>query len=363
MTVTTVALAIAFPVAYASKPSGWTPREGLLSSVRPSFDRPKYVFAMDIDYPPYAYIEEHSLDSPDSLNVIKGVGADMVNAMSRHCNFDVTIIQADWNECWQAGKIGDGLRQGLYHGCMTFTHPIGMRNRYVEFSKSWAIKNKPSGLLVRLNQSTGGPVISPYDNLEDKTIIDVTGWAPTPDTLQFSTNPCTNERFRGFRVVQSADMLSNQKDIKSQNDRALMALLAGHGDGVWVYGDQAHHYACATNLTSDAWDCDLWRGFGTEFAYVQTGLYDWLVDGTTVAMSKKGSGVASAMDACLDSFMHTKEYYEVCSKSHHNETQVNVCVPNQYFPQPSPGYQTPRWMLRTSEQTSDCASGYCRCDS
>merc|ERR1719369_2288311 len=114
--------------------------------------------------------------------------------MGEHCGFDVEIIQAHWRDCWNQNEIGQGLLEGWYHGCMTYTHAAGVRNRYVEFTNSWAKLNKPSGLITRLD-ARGVPHLKGGDNLSGRTIVDVTGWAPTADTLYFVHNECTGEKF------------------------------------------------------------------------------------------------------------------------------------------------------------------------
>jgi len=103
------------------------------------------------------------------------------------------------------------------------------------------------------------------------------------------------------------------------------------------------------------WDCALWDGFGTAFAYVQTGQFGYVVNGTTLALAKKGSGVAEKVNPCLWSFMQTREYRDVCRK--HGLTAQ--CYPNQYFaPQ---DYVKKEYNLPTSEHQGDCSNGYCPC--
>ena len=152
------------------------PAVGPISSVRPSNkSRPHVIMAMDIDYPPYAYTRETHPGPPfndtHALDEVVGVGADMIKALGEHCGFDVTITQAHWSDCWDAGEIGAGLREGWYHGCMTFTHAAGMRNRFLDFTGSWAVPNKPAGLITRL--VNGVPHINGQDDLAGRTIVDV----------------------------------------------------------------------------------------------------------------------------------------------------------------------------------------------
>ena len=47
-------------------------------------------------------------------------------------------------------------------------------------------------------------------------------------------------------------------------------------------------------------------GFGTTFAYVQTGILEHSYNGTTLTISKKGSGLADIVNPCIQSFMQTK---------------------------------------------------------
>ena len=148
------------------------PAVGPISSVKPSNkSRPHLIMAMDIDYPPYAYTRQPPYKNKHALDEVVGVGADMITALGEHCGFDVTITQAHWSDCWDAGEIGAGLREGWYHGCMTFTHAAGMRNRFLDFTGSWAVPNKPAGLITRL--VNGVPHINGQDDLAGRTIVDV----------------------------------------------------------------------------------------------------------------------------------------------------------------------------------------------
>eukprot|EP00438_Fugacium_kawagutii_P022467 Skav232353 [mRNA] locus=scaffold2646:421951:422951:+ [translate_table: standard] len=93
----------------------------------------------------------------------------------------------------------------------------------------------------------------------------------------------------------------------------------GDADVMWAYADQAKNYQCGDGITAN-WDCDMWGGFGTTFAYIQTGLFGHALAGTTLAMSKKGdlkinrSGLAKILDPCIDKFIETEKYYEICKK-------------------------------------------------
>jgi len=290
----------------------------------------------------------------------------MIKAMGKHCGFDVEVIQAHWSDCWGSNEIGRGLLEGWYHGCMTYTHAAGVRNRYLEFSHPWAIKNKPSGLITKL--VNGVPHIKGSDDLSGRTIVDVTGWAPTADTLHFVINQCTERPFNNFTVI-STDEVNVTGAYRGANDKALRAVLEGKADAMWVYGDQAANYHCANNETQDGWDCSLWRGFGKSFAYVQSGMFGWMENGTTVSISKKGSGLSELINTCLESFQPTREFYDVCKTMHgdppHN--QLNTCIPNKYF-LADPDYTPPDiahtpYMFATKEMEGhqSCSTGYCAC--
>jgi len=342
----------------------------LLPGVFPSTNgRPKLIMAMDIDYPPYAYLKQAPFSSRFDLDEVSGVGADMIKALASYCNFDVHIVQAHWKDCWDNGEIGKGLLQGWYHGCMTYTHAAGVRNRYIEFTNSWASVNKPSGLITRL--TNGVPHIKGTDNLNGKTIVDVSGWAPTADTLHFVKNQCTQNEYSGFTVIQSSDVTNLTGTAYGDNDKALLAVLEGKADAMWVYADQAANYHCATNVTQPGWNCALWNKFGTDFAYVQTGMFAWMHNGTTVAMAKKGSGVSELIDNCLARFMPTQEFLDVCKIEHGDpaHSQINACVPNEHFfndPAYSPkNISKSPYMFPTSDMKGNshtCSTGYCHCD-
>jgi hypothetical protein len=308
-----------------------------------------------------------------------GVGADMLKAMGAYCGFDVTIMQAHWSDCWGSGEIGKGLLEGWYHGCATYTHASGARNRYLEFSNSWAILNKPSGLITRLN-SNGDPHITGTDNLNGKTIVDVTGWAPTADTLYFVKNQCTQAKYTGFTVKQGDEVFTETTSssdynyvAKGPNDKALLAMLNGQADAVWIYGDQAENYHCADGATADTkagWNCALWNKFKTDFAYVQSGMFGWMHNGTTVTMSKKGAGVAAAMDACLEKFIPSQEFVNTCKINHGNpaHNQMQTCIPTDLLKADSsyvaPTIEKNPYMFGTSDHAAGtCSSGYCGCPS
>jgi hypothetical protein len=153
-----------------------------LNGVVPNSDgKTKLIFAQDIDYPPYAFLGV----PPESDYQVEGFGKDFALGMAalkdRRCNFEIIVTQTDWANCWDSSRIGQGLNDGWYHACMTYTHTKGVRNRFGEFSHSILENNKPAGLLTRLVD--GKPILDPNSDLSGVKIADVTGWAPTIDGL------------------------------------------------------------------------------------------------------------------------------------------------------------------------------------
>jgi len=224
----------------------------------------------------------------------------------------------------------------------------------MDFSHSILEDNKPAGILSLLEN--GVPKVSPDSDLSDLKVVDVNGWAPTKDGLAVSNNLCTQAKFQGYEWVEPS---SETKEMyKNENDRALKTLLNGEADAMFVYADQAFVYNCERDDEVDTaeWACDLWNGFGTNFAYIQTGMFQTAFNGTTLTMSKHGSGLPAIVNPCIDKFLKTKEYYEICKKHEF----VSQCYKNEFFPF-SENPVTPPWSLPTSEQMNGCSSGYCGC--
>ena len=187
----------------------------------------KIILAQDVDWPPYAYFAT----PPEGDFVLAGFGNDIAHALDTVCpNLEITTVQTGWSQCWDGGKIGEGLLDGHYHGCMTYTHTVGERNRFVEFSNALLQDNKPAGLLVRLD-AAGKPLVSPQSDLSGKTIVDVVGWAPTADTLENVENKCTKTLFKGFTVKSPAEL--GVTESSNANDDAMKALRDGLADAIW----------------------------------------------------------------------------------------------------------------------------------
>lgn len=114
-------------------------------------------------------------------------------------------------------------------------------------------------------------------------------------------------------------------------------------------------YKCANNPTG-AHDCKLWDKIGTEIAWIQTGMYGWAKNGTTLTAAKIGSGVNDLVNPCIEAFLATKEYYDLCAKY----DLVQDCFTNAFFP--TDAVATERLFEKpTNELTMTCAEGYCPC--
>jgi hypothetical protein len=315
----------------------------------PGIAMPTITLATDVDYPPYSYVNDQTLD-------LAGFGIDFAKGLETVCNIKVTTRQTTWSECWTGGDLnkygqgphaGAGLENGYYHGCMLYTQTIGVRNRWLEFSHGILAANKPAGILTRLEN--GVPVINPKSDLSGFTIVDVAGWAPTADGLKFVSNPCTGAKYSGYTLTTPS---------VDGNDAAMTMLMNGEADGMWLYADQAASFVDSAGAES-GWNATLWDGFGTKYAYISTGLDEHAFNGTTLTIAKKGSGLAAVVNPCIDKFVNTKGYYDICVK--YNMTASCISDNNPYFPaatEPPPPY-----MLKTNKLPADtCAGGYCGCD-
>ena len=250
-------LFLAFINTFSAQYHPWEPP---LSGILPGTNRPHIILAQDIDYPPYAFLDLEKLS-------VDGVGYDIASQLHKVCDIDVTVVETRWKNCWNAGEIGQGLLNGHYHGCMTYTHTAGQRNRFVEFSEPILDLNKPSGLLVRLD-AAGKPLLKgTVSDLKDKKIVDVVGWAPTADGLYLVENTCAAAptKFSNIKYVDAtyAEAADVEKSLKasgsgSPNDNALLTMLSGDADAVFIYADQAKNYKCDATQDQTKFNCHLW---------------------------------------------------------------------------------------------------------
>ena len=329
-------------------------------------------FGMDTDFPPYAYRNS-------TTGELAGFGKDIADGMTALCD-DVTIevVYTNWANCIGGGSLGVLIENGTLDACMTYTHAHGFRDQVADFSYAILNDNKPAGLMTLL--VNGVPKVNGNSNLDGvkvscrseamflfltcflfsvmallkvtevchgpfAEVVDVGGWAPPEDTLSLVTNKCTDEKYSTNLNLQVA---------MGGYDEAMTILRNGSADAMYVYADMAEKAQCTPGVAQD-WNCTLWTGFGTEYAYVQTGQYGYMVNGTTLALTKKGSGVPELINSCLQRFMDTKDYYDLCVKYDF----VSTCFPNSHFPTSTVVPQS--YELATKQLTTTCADGYCPC--
>ena len=205
-------------------------------------------------------------------------------------------------------------------------------------------------MLVHLDEN-GDPSVTGMDDLKGKTIIDVAGWAPSADALKFLTNHCTGKPYATDDInVLVADV---DETSDNPNDVAMRMLHHGEGDAIFIMADIGHTYKyCPKDAV---WDCDLWHGFGKDHAYIQSGQFGYVKNGTTFAISKLGSGIGKLLEPCMSAFMASNEYYKLCSKYN----IVNQCYKNDFFDDDLRSVAI--WDKHTTKQLSDCRDGYCSC--
>jgi len=336
--------------------------EAPLSGVMPGATKPHIILAQDINYPPYAYLGDATSDFD-----VDGFGHDIALELPSVCDIDVTVVETRWANCWNEGEIGTGLLNGAWHGCMTYTHTVGQRNRFVEFSEPILQLNKPAGLIVPL--VNGQPKVSPNSSLAGLKVVDVVGWAPTADGMAFVRNTCNEcasppcgttknvpENLQKYAQFEGYTIVAPTGNSANANDAALLTILNGDADAMFVYADQAYNYKCSSTLDTSSWDCDLWEGLGTDFAYIHSGMYLYAYGGTTLSMSKKGSNLKNILDPCIKALKETEAYYKICEEN----GLTTDCYPNGYFPNSSSYHEKP-YKKNTNEQTESCEDGYCGC--
>jgi len=113
-----------------------------------------------------------------------GYGVDFVNLMNSMCDINIEVTQVAWSECnydlpplyttaggyaflaeagskTNGGAVaktmpGTGIQGGEVHGCMTYTHLFGARERIFEFTHAWTkAASKAAGLITRLVNKAG----------------------------------------------------------------------------------------------------------------------------------------------------------------------------------------------------------------
>ena len=321
----------------------------------------KINLAYDI-WSPYVYID-------DSTQEATGFGIEFVKLMqaseAAECTkLDITMVQDQWGRMWQDSegdiKLGDGTNYGLYHGGMTYTHLKGTRPRMGSFTNAITMaSSQPAGLLVKLVD--GKPAVDPSSDLSGETIVDVSGYAPTTDTLSLVQNHCNDPP-----TYFAADSV-NWIIPEVEGNKAAMEAWKANADSnlMYVYADQAHDCSGA-GYTGD---CEGWEGFGTEYAYLHMGMAA-AQNGTTIAFSKPNSGVNELLNPCIQAVMKTPEYHTICTTPLRPPTQMTtnmaVCFPNEYWTAEEraaaeQGIYAYNHGQRPVPAEYMCADGYCTC--
>jgi hypothetical protein len=314
---------------------GYTPGAGQV---------PRLLLGIDL-WAPWAVID------PEDGGNLKGLLPEFMTLMQDQCtDVDVEWIHTAWGDCFAEpeGKswVGGDIKTGAIHGCMGYTHTQGTRNRLFEFSDAVTMPtSRTAGFIVRL-KADGTPEIDGKSDMKGVKVVDVAGWAPTGDNIQMATNDCTGAKFAytDITFVPAA---------KEGNFEAMRMLKAKEADAMWVYSDQA--LTCAEALDTD--DCKNWAGLGTEYAYIHSGM-PFALNGTTMVMSKRGSGIAKLINPCIKKVLATKAYKDLCDK----HKKYEVCYRNEFFTEETiVEYYNKMHSKKTGAEVKTCADGYCPC--
>jgi hypothetical protein len=311
----------------------------------------RILLGMAPDYAPYT---DWTPTVPPQLG---GFNKEFMDLMEPTCGLKVEAFLGAWSNCWTTKPaaiyfpevseyIGDYIREGIVHGCTAYTHAQGERGYTLEFTHSILGGLKTAGILTRL--VNGKPIVSPQ--LSDFTNVkvgDVSGWAPTPDTFGFNINYCTGEKIIAPTTI-------HQAAAGDGNIPGIEALKAGEFDALYLYSDQIYNFQRPTSMASEK---ALAAGLGTDFAYIQFGLDQWSYNGTTLAISKRGSGLKDVLDPCIKKVSMTKAYTELCE----SYFEPASCIQNEFSTPTDSSYF---YDAKMNERTDSymCADGYCTCN-
>jgi hypothetical protein len=333
-----------------------------LSGIAPGNGKEKIILAYSL-WSPYIYIQE---DKPNGF-AIDFIGLMQTFKTPACKKLDVNLVQDGWERMWSdsgmpggdgtGAMIGDAIGHGLYHGGITYTHLKGVRDRMAGFSHAITVPtSQPAGIVVKLKN--GKPVVSPKSNLDGVTIVDIAGDAPTPDNFYSVKNYCNGGEYFSanvnFIIPKTNKLVAAMKEFKSNPDAQVM----------WLYGDQASN-CLGTGFTGE---CEGWDGFGTEWAYLHTGM-ETNKNGTTIAIGKKYSGLYDIINPCIQDVLASKEYKDLCYKPLRPplqmETNAANCIPNSFWTKKElDALKVEIYHEKHHERTDSktCATGYCTCD-
>lgn len=334
-----------------------------------------FLLGISPDYPPYTKLSPTIVgDLNFPAKDLGGFSVEFARLMKPTCGIQVDFIMSPWSDCWTGASstwrndsgsferasladgiqgikdqgdpvsteyIGRGIMDGRVHGCTGYTHTKGSRNLALEFTASILGDLKTAGILTRLD-ANAKPVISPL--LVDYTGVklgDVSGWAPTADTFIFVGNSCNlNGDGQPTKFSKTDPIIAVTPD---GNAAAVEALLDGTIDALYIYADQMYNFVQSGD--------PLAARFGTDFAYIHTGLSGWSINGTTLAISKRGSGLKQVLDPCIQKVIETPEYRQVCEAYFEPTTCVGGSGDPLFYDEP----------MNVKSDTKTCADGYCTC--
>jgi len=282
----------------------------------------------------------------DMQGNLVGIVKDIADAMNETCSDDlhIEVVKTSWSDCWTSGGFGTKINSGDLDGCIAYTHTKGERNKKAKFTGAILQDVAAVGILTML--ADGVPRVNGFSDLQDKVVININGESPPPESLSLLDNKCTGQSFASNTTILSVE----------GNDRSMQALRNGHGDVIYTEAGLAQRLQCNySNQATSTWNCSLWEGFGKQYAYVQSGMTDYAINGTTVMMGKNGTVVAM-VNACLDKFLPSEEYYNICV----NWNMTSSCYQNSFFPKRTT-HPIPKYDRSTVEQTGNCSCGYCPC--
>ena len=102
-------------------------------------------------------------------------------------------------------------------------------------------------------------------------------------------------------------------------------------------------------------------------------MYDYQLNGTTLAMTKKGSALSEAINPCVRKAMRSAFYAELCEKYKRLGFNEIECYANEFLPEDEAGEEdeegagggtegvAPAPAPSGSRGGGDCSSGYCGC--
>ena len=126
---------------------------------------------------------------------------------------------------------------------------------------------------------------------------------------------------------------------------AVQALKDGTCDALYIYSDTLKGEL--EKETPASWA----SGFGTEISYIHTGLDQWSLNGTTFAISKKGSGLPALLNPCIDKVVQTAEYRAICEKYFSPTSCIGGTDEILFYDA----------TMDTRTDAYTCADGYCTC--